>query len=271
MTAYRVLHDTRYRYADPVVISHNEAHLLPRALATPDAGSQLAIDPAPDSGALAPGLFGNTSSSSRSRRRTASSRSAPRATSSSTGAALDPARSRAVGGGAAARAARAHARGARRVRVRVRLAVRAPRARRSPPTRGRRSRPAARSPRPCSTSRAASTPSSVRPRGHHGRHAGRGRAARAPRRLPGLRAPEIGCLRSLGLPARYVSGYLQVAPQPKPARREGELVGADASHAWVAVWCPTLGWIDVDPDQRPRPERPALMLAWGRDYDDVSP
>jgi len=50
-------------------------------------------------------------------------------------------------------------------------------------------------------------------------------------------------LRALGLPARYVSGYLLTQPPPGQAR----LLGADASHAWVAVWCPVLGWVDLDP------------------------
>ena len=61
---------------------------------------------------------------------------------------------------------------------------------------------------------------------------------------------QIGCLRSLGLAARYVSGYLLTDPPPGQPR----LVGADASHAWLSVWCPPLGWVDLDPDQR----RPAV-------------
>ena len=54
---------------------------------------------------------------------------------------------------------------------------------------------------------------------------------------------QVGCLRSLGLPARYVSGYLVTHPVPGQPR----LVGADASHAWLSVWCPRLGWVDLDP------------------------
>jgi transglutaminase-like putative cysteine protease len=78
---------------------------------------------------------------------------------------------------------------------------------------------------------------------------------------------QIGCLRSLGLAARYVSGYLRTQPQPdKPG-----LVGADASHAWVAVFCPELGWFDVDPTNNLVPSDAHITLAWGRDYDDVSP
>jgi transglutaminase-like putative cysteine protease len=78
---------------------------------------------------------------------------------------------------------------------------------------------------------------------------------------------EIACLRSLGIAARYVSGYLETVPAPGKAR----LVGADASHAWVAVYCPAIGWIDVDPTNNVIPSSHHITLAWGRDYDDVSP
>ena len=78
---------------------------------------------------------------------------------------------------------------------------------------------------------------------------------------------EIGCLRSIGLAARYVSGYLETDPPPGRAR----LVGADASHAWVSVFCPGHGWIDVDPTNNQIPGERHIVLAWGRDYDDVSP
>jgi transglutaminase-like putative cysteine protease len=77
----------------------------------------------------------------------------------------------------------------------------------------------------------------------------------------------IGCLRSLGLAARYVSGYLETRPPPGRAR----LVGADASHAWLAVFAPGLGWIDFDPTNNVLPSERHLTLAWGRDYGDVSP
>lgn len=76
-----------------------------------------------------------------------------------------------------------------------------------------------------------------------------------------------GCLRSLGLPARYVSGYLLTQPPPGQPR----LIGADASHAWVALWCPGLGWIDVDPTNDLQPGAGHITLAWGRDYGDVCP
>jgi transglutaminase-like putative cysteine protease len=78
---------------------------------------------------------------------------------------------------------------------------------------------------------------------------------------------QIGCLRSLGLSARYVSGYLHTVPPAGSAR----LVGADASHAWVSLYCPGLGWIDLDPTNDMIPQEMHIVLAWGRDYDDVSP
>jgi len=78
---------------------------------------------------------------------------------------------------------------------------------------------------------------------------------------------QIGCLRSLGLAARYVSGYLLTNPPPGQQR----LVGADASHAWLSVFCPGSGWIDVDPTNNLIPSQKHITLAWGRDYDDVSP
>ncbi len=78
---------------------------------------------------------------------------------------------------------------------------------------------------------------------------------------------EIACLRSLGLPARYVSGYLETVPPAGKPR----LVGADASHAWLSVYCPGNGWIDVDPTNNLFPSDTHVTLAWGRDYSDVSP
>ena len=78
---------------------------------------------------------------------------------------------------------------------------------------------------------------------------------------------QVGCLRSLGLAARYVSGYLLTNPPPGEAR----LVGADMSHAWASVFCPGFGWIDVDPTNNVIPQEKHITLAWGRDYDDVSP
>lgn len=78
---------------------------------------------------------------------------------------------------------------------------------------------------------------------------------------------EIACLRSLGLPARYVSGYLLTCP---PEGKE-KLVGSDASHAWVSVWSPGIGWVDFDPTNNLVPGDEHITLAWGRDYGDVSP
>lgn len=77
----------------------------------------------------------------------------------------------------------------------------------------------------------------------------------------------IGCLRSLGLPARYVSGYLRTVPPPGKPR----LVGADASHAWLAVYCGESGWVDLDPTNNSLPSVDHITLAWGRDYADVAP
>ena len=64
-----------------------------------------------------------------------------------------------------------------------------------------------------------------------------------------------------------MSGYLLTTPPPgKP-----QLVGADASHAWLAVWCAGAGWIDVDPTNDLIPSDQHITVAWGRDYGDVSP
>lgn len=78
---------------------------------------------------------------------------------------------------------------------------------------------------------------------------------------------EIGCLRALGLPARYVSGYLRTIPPPGKPR----LIGADASHAWLSVYCNELGWVDVDPTNNCFPNLDHITVAWGRDYRDVCP
>lgn len=78
---------------------------------------------------------------------------------------------------------------------------------------------------------------------------------------------EIACLRALKVPARYVSGYLLTRP---PAGRE-RLIGADVSHAWLSVWCPPLGWVDLDPTNNLLVSDEHVTLGWGRDYGDVSP
>ena len=77
----------------------------------------------------------------------------------------------------------------------------------------------------------------------------------------------IACLRSLGLAARYVSGYLRThPPEGKP-----RLVGADASHAWFKIFCPGTGWVDFDPTNNVQPGEEHIIIAHGRDFDDVSP
>jgi transglutaminase-like putative cysteine protease len=77
----------------------------------------------------------------------------------------------------------------------------------------------------------------------------------------------MACLRSLGLAARYVSGYLSTDPPPGKPR----LIGADATHAWVSLFCGDAGWVDFDPTNDQIPGDRHILLAWGRDYDDVSP
>jgi len=77
----------------------------------------------------------------------------------------------------------------------------------------------------------------------------------------------ICCLRSLGVPARYISGYLLTHPAPGKEK----LVGADASHAWVSVYGGKLGWIDFDPTNNLIPGLEHITVAWGRDYADVAP
>jgi len=77
----------------------------------------------------------------------------------------------------------------------------------------------------------------------------------------------VASLRSLGLPARYVSGYLRTHP---PAGQK-RLVGADASHAWFSIFCPGVGWVDFDPTNNLLPAEEHITVAFGRDYSDVSP
>ena len=78
---------------------------------------------------------------------------------------------------------------------------------------------------------------------------------------------QIVCLRSLGLAARYVSGYL--VTNPPPGRRR--LRGADVSHAWASVFVPEIGWIDFDPTNGVMPSDGHVSVAWARDYEDVGP
>lgn len=77
----------------------------------------------------------------------------------------------------------------------------------------------------------------------------------------------IGCLRSVGIPARYMSGYLETLPPPG----QEKLVGADASHAWFAVFTPEFGWVEFDPTNDIMPSEQHIVTAWGRDYSDVTP
>jgi transglutaminase-like putative cysteine protease len=99
-------------------------------------------------------------------------------------------------------------------------------------------------------------------------------ATRAPEALADLRGVcqdfahvMIGACRSLGLSARYVSGYLLTQPPAGQVR----LVGADASHAWAQVWCPAQGWLALDPTNAVPAGTGHVTLAWGRDYADVAP
>lgn len=78
---------------------------------------------------------------------------------------------------------------------------------------------------------------------------------------------QVACLRSLGLAGRYVSGYLRTHPPPGKPR----LVGADASHAWLSVYCGKDGWVAVDPTNNVRTSSDHITVAWGRDYNDVCP
>jgi transglutaminase-like putative cysteine protease len=77
----------------------------------------------------------------------------------------------------------------------------------------------------------------------------------------------IGCLRASGYAARYVSGYLETLPPPGQEKR----IGADASHAWFAVFSPEEGWFEFDPTNNQLASEQHIVTAWGRDYSDVTP
>jgi transglutaminase-like putative cysteine protease len=77
----------------------------------------------------------------------------------------------------------------------------------------------------------------------------------------------IGCIRAMGLPARYVSGYMETLPPPG----QEKLLGADATHAWVAAFIPGWGWLELDPTNGCLPDERYIILGWGRDYADVTP
>ena len=78
---------------------------------------------------------------------------------------------------------------------------------------------------------------------------------------------QVGCLRAVGIPAKYVSGYIETLPAPG----EEKLVGADATHAWVAYFCPDEGWVEFDPTNDTAANNQHIVTALGRDYLDVTP
>ncbi len=77
----------------------------------------------------------------------------------------------------------------------------------------------------------------------------------------------IACLRAMGLPARYMSGYIETIRQPGKEK----LIGADASHAWFSVFIPGMGWVAFDPTNNQIPTFQHITVAWGRDYADIAP
>ena len=77
----------------------------------------------------------------------------------------------------------------------------------------------------------------------------------------------IACVRSIGLPARYVSGYIETLPPPGKEK----LIGSDASHAWFSAYIPKFGWIDFDPTNNQIPKNQHITVSYGRDYYDVAP
>lgn len=77
----------------------------------------------------------------------------------------------------------------------------------------------------------------------------------------------IACIRAMGLPVRYVSGYIETIPPPGVEK----LTGVDASHAWFSVYVPNLGWLDFDPTNNVVPGDQHITIGWGRDYADIAP
>ncbi|MDA3615330.1 transglutaminase family protein [Polluticaenibacter yanchengensis] len=77
----------------------------------------------------------------------------------------------------------------------------------------------------------------------------------------------IACLRAFGLPARYISGYIETIPPPGMPK----LIGVDASHAWFAVYIPNAGWFEFDPTNNQVPNKQHIVVGWGRDYLDIAP
>ncbi len=78
---------------------------------------------------------------------------------------------------------------------------------------------------------------------------------------------QIACIRAMGFPAKYISGYIETLPAPG----EEKLVGADASHAWISVYLPSEGWFEFDPTNNCLAGEQHIITAWGRDYSDVTP
>jgi transglutaminase-like putative cysteine protease len=271
VTAYHIVHETRYSYAEEVVSSHNEAHLLPRALAKQvPTKLQLRIEPTPDSLRWHHDYFGNDvvffNLQTPHRELTIRTQSAveldppPR---------FDPARSEPWEEVAsAARLARTsealeafeYVFDSPFVPASEALAAYA--------------RPSFAKGRPLAEA-VLDFSRRIHAEFHYDPEATTldTPVADALRERHGVCQDfahvMIGGLRSLGLPARYVSGYLKSRRTAKPGA--DDLVGSEASHAWVAAWCPTLGWIEVDPTNDLVPGDRHIVLAYGRDYDDVSP
>ncbi len=108
----------------------------------------------------------------------------------------------------------------------------------------------------------------LRPEGHDRRHAADRGLRVAPRRLSGFR-PHGDRLPALARAFRRGTSAATWRPCRRPALRR--LIGADASHAWLTVYCPGIGWIPVDPTNNLLPSDTHVTLAWGRDYNDVRP
>ncbi len=82
----------------------------------------------------------------------------------------------------------------------------------------------------------------------------------------------IACVRSVGLAARYVSGYIRTYRSvPESRSLDIEMIGGDASHAWFSVYVPDFGWVDLDPTNDIYAQSEHITVGWGRDFDDMSP
>ena len=264
---YRVVHHTRYAYSQPVVLAHNEARLQPRATAAQWCGeSRVTIDPLPSQRAERDDAFGNRVLYFALQE--AHDHLDVRATSEVEVAAVatpdvSPAWEAALQLLAESRAQ--ETRLARQFRLdspgaAASAEVRAYAAPSFPPGRPLLEAVADLSRRihrdftfdPQSTTVA--TPLSEVLAQRHGVCQDFAHLA-------------IASLRAFGLPARYVSGYLETEPPPGQAR----LQGADVSHAWFAAYVPDAGWVDFDPTNDLIPADRHVTTAWGRDYADVTP